>query len=115
MDFDQIYLTDAEVQALRQSADHEISLEDFRRLKDYKLVDEIYSHVQGRMPVGKGRAIINDRGADYLIYLDCRERETRRERLHDWKLALFSTIGGAILSAPLWDGIRLLLRLLRGD
>lgn len=114
MDFDQIYLTDSEVEALRYSAHNEISLSEFRRLKDYKLVSEIYSHKPGWSTVGKGRAVINDRGEDYLIYLECRERENRRERLHDWKIALFSTLGGALLSAPLWDGIRFLLRLLQG-
>lgn len=115
LDFDQIYLTDAEIQALRQSAHNEIPLLGNERLKRYKLVDELYSHIPGRMPIGKGRFVISDHGQSYLIFLDHQEQDRKEQRTHDWKVALFSTIGGALLSDPLWETLRLLLRLLRGD
>lgn len=115
MDFEQIYLTDAELAALRQSIHNEIPLTGNERLRTFKLVDELYSHVPGRMPVRKGRCIISDRGCDYLIFLEHRERAIRREYRHDWKIAVFSALGGALLSEPLWDLIRFLLRAVQGD
>ncbi|MBP3304909.1 MAG: hypothetical protein J6L24_02965 [Oscillospiraceae bacterium] len=114
MNFEQIYLTDAELAALRRSIHNEIPLEGNERLRTYKLVDELYSYVPGRMPVRKDRCIISDRGWDYLIFLEHQERDIRREYRHDWKIALFSALGGALISEPLWDLIRLLLRLVRG-
>lgn len=114
MDFDQIHLTDAELAALRRSIHNEIPLTGNERLRTFKLVDELYSHVPGYMSVGKGRCIINDRGRDYLTFLEHRERAIRREYRHDWKITVFSALGGALLSEPLWDLIRVLLRALRG-
>lgn len=40
-------------------------------------------------------------------------REKRKDRLHDWALALFSAIAGALLSEPVWAIIRYVLSLAR--
>ena len=36
--------------------------------------------------------------------------DKKSERLHDWLIAIFTALGGALLSKPLWDLINLLFR-----
>lgn len=39
------------------------------------------------------------------------EKERRQFR-HDWKIAVFSTLAGALLSRPIWEGIERIVSLL---
>lgn len=31
------------------------------------------------------------------------KQRVKEQRIHDWKIAVFTTFGGALLSKPLWD------------
>lgn len=39
------------------------------------------------------------------------ESERRKQRSHDWRIAVFSAVSGAFLSKPLWDTIAWLVHL----
>ena len=39
--------------------------------------------------------------------------EKRSQRRHDWAIAIFSTLGGALLSDPLWNLINRILNLIK--
>ena len=43
-----------------------------------------------------------------MQYRNAKQRQ-RSEHIHNWYIAIFSTIGGALLSEPLWAGIRWLI------
>lgn len=49
---------------------------------------------------------IRARGITYSNYIKAEKRKEKRSRAHDWKIAVFSVFGGALLSAPLWTFIR---------
>lgn len=36
------------------------------------------------------------------------DAKVRSQRRHEWRIAIFTTLGGALLSKPLWTGISLL-------
>lgn len=48
---------------------------------------------------------LTDNGITYLVYVENTNADRRREYRHDWMLAIFSVIGGALLSDPLWSFI----------
>lgn len=41
---------------------------------------------------------ITDKGRQVLLWYDSR----RKDQTHDWKIAIFSAVSGALLSQPLW-------------
>ena len=43
-----------------------------------------------------------DSGLSYFEKEADEKEKIRREFMHDWKIALFSAIAGALLSEPLW-------------
>lgn len=45
---------------------------------------------------------ITEKGHDYLSYIRNREADKRADRMHNWKIAIFSALAGALLSEPLW-------------
>lgn len=55
---------------------------------------------------------ISVRGKEYLAYLGHRKKDKSSDRRHDWVIAIFSVIVGAVLSRPLWQIIDWLAGLL---
>lgn len=51
--------------------------------------------------------VITDKGHDYLSYVRNREASKKADRLHNWKIAIFSAMTGAFLSEPLWIILRM--------
>lgn len=51
--------------------------------------------------------MITEKGLQVLL---CHE-EKKASILHDWKVAIFSTVAGAFFSEPLWDALHFLFRL----
>lgn len=49
---------------------------------------------------------IRIRGRNFLHYLSGEKSEKRRDHIHDWKIAVFSALAGALLSQPMWDFLR---------
>lgn len=47
-------------------------------------------------------ASITEKGRQVLLHYENAADERREERLHNWLIAIFSTIGGALLSKPIW-------------
>ena len=44
------------------------------------------------------------------------QRESRRQKeqfAHDWRIAIFSALAGAVLSKPIWAGIEWLIQIIR--
>lgn len=52
--------------------------------------------------------IITEKGHDYLSYIRNREADKRADRSHNWKVAIFSALAGALLSEPVWAILRAL-------
>ncbi len=50
-------------------------------------------------------AIITDRGKDLLEYYNGKDLDRKKHYSHEWKIAIFTVLGGALLSRPLWSGI----------
>lgn len=61
-------------------------------------------------------AVITDDGKRYLLYLDsvekkdqeAQKRDADKEKRvfrHDWKIAIYSSVAGELLSRPIWAGI----------
>ncbi len=49
---------------------------------------------------------IRERGIHYLNYLSAEKSKERRQYAHNWKIAIFSALAGALLSEPIWSLIR---------
>lgn len=54
---------------------------------------------------------IRERGRNYLRYKEDEKSKERRANWHDWKIAIFSSFAGALLSRPIWGGIDWLINL----
>ena len=54
-------------------------------------------------------AILTQEGRQVLLQYREEKQNQRSEHAHNWYIAIFSTIGGALLSEPLWAGIRWLI------
>ena len=58
-----------------------------------------YSLIKAQSGVSNVRILqVTDKGRQVLLWYDSR----RKDRAHDWKIAIFSAISGALLSQPLW-------------
>lgn len=69
------------------------------KLRDLDLIKIIRSDQSD-----KRHCVIRDRGRNYLRYIENLKEEKKKSNLHDWKIAVFSVLGAAILSRPLWAG-----------
>lgn len=88
---------------------------DAKRLEHFELA-KIKSMLQHNAPVtlGSGRtagAGITNRGLDYLAYKKQLKHERVINFLMELLLTIISTIGGALLSEPLWEFIRQIFHL----
>ena len=101
--FDQIALSKREYRLLKKTSKHKIALSTCPRLKELGLIDEIFDPVSGYMPHATGYAQINKNGINYLAYKRDIETKTRKEHTHNWLIAIFSVVAGALLSKPLWS------------
>lgn len=113
IDFDKIALSKDEQDALNELSKHNLLCEGkvaavLNRLVHFGLAETFQSVHNQKLCLA---ARINDNGKDYIAYSRKVSNESREKRLHDWKIAIFSTIGGALLSQPLWDSIEWLLAL----
>lgn len=48
---------------------------------------------------------LTEKGLQVLLSHQHAEEDRKEEHRHNWLIAVFSTLGGAILSKPMWDGI----------
>jgi len=110
MDFENIFLEKKELKRLRKLAKSNQWIKSVptdsqlinKRLVEHSLFWDTDGNIQG------WHSKIIDKGKDYLKYYDRHRNERRSDRLHDWLIAIASMIGGALLSEPLWNWIRLL-------
>ncbi len=58
-------------------------------------------------------AIASDFGKDYLAYFKDQQQKIKDKNAHDWKIAIFSSVGAALLSRPLWAGIDWIVSMIR--
>ena len=103
MDFEKIALSNRDYRRLKKSSAKPIAITKDDMLITLDLIEECRTHVPGYAgsPTGMGR--ITTTGKLYLAYASSREHIRRKEHTHDWLIAIFSTIGGALLSEPLWN------------
>lgn len=109
-DFSQIRLSKAELKLLRsvKSSSAPFPDEHYERLMQHDFIEPSEFPSEGRI-----KMIATDRGIDYLAFADSLEASERKNRRHEWLIAIFSTFGGAFLSAPLWDLVHWLWQFLR--
>ena len=65
----------------------------------------------------KGRCYFVDQAEAEEKEKRIEQRESRRQKkqfAHDWKIAIFSALAGAVLSKPIWAGIEWLVQIIRG-
>lgn len=67
--------------------------EELNSLHHYSL---IYTSRTGKY------ADITEKGRQVLLHYENAARARRSERRHNWLIAIFSTVGGALLSKPIW-------------
>ena len=48
---------------------------------------------------------LSPKGMAYLEDQAEKKKERRKQNLHNWKIAIFTAIAGALLSKPIWDVI----------
>lgn len=124
IDITKIALAKDEMQKLKHIAKIEpIDARDFcsddvlSRLYERKLIEMTHSDKfpeqrlegLGAMP---NALYLTDAGKQFLnLTRDREDREKRRFR-HDWKIATFSALAGALLSKPLWSGIEFFVTLI---
>lgn len=56
---------------------------------------------------------ITEKGLQVLLSHQHADDDRKQEHRHNWLIAVFSTLGGALLSKPLWDGIEWLTELIQ--
>lgn len=111
MDFDSVLLTKKELRRLQQLANAPEGLP--RAVEDHNLHNKmlIYSeHYRNEDGTGSSLYFISQDGKDYLEQKKRNDRTERKDRQHDWNIALFSLIAGALLSRPLWETIDLIIQ-----
>lgn len=57
----------------------------------------------------KTLSMITAKGNSYLTYERKKDQARRKEHTHNWLIAIFSVVCGALLSEPLWTLIRLII------
>ena len=106
MDFEKIILSTKQVKRLKQLMLYPEGLprsKEDHDLINYRLIDSM--HYINSDKTGTTVYRINTDGKEYLKWLTFREREKQSDRRHDWIIALFSVLAGAVLSRPLWETI----------
>ena len=111
MNFDCIILTKEELIRLRELAANPNGLPPEKQ--DSKLVNNLLvaRERSGSKDPEVGvpycvQSVITMDGKNYLAYLSNIKRARRKEHAHNWIIAIFSAIFGALLSEPLWALIR---------
>lgn len=78
-------------------SDHpDIMSDDLR----YKYLSE-EGYIHGTLEIG-GPVTLTHKGIARLDELTKQQKEKREQRRHEWVLAIFSALAGALLSEPLW-------------
>lgn len=73
---------------------------EYKTLIYFGLISHTHGHKTGE---------ITEKGFQVLLHRQHADDDRKQEHRHNWFIAIFSTLGGAILSRPLWDGIELLI------
>lgn len=110
MDFDSIVLTKKELRRLEQLSNAPGGLP--RAVEDQTLYNRkliFCEHYRNDNGTGSSLYFISQDGKDYLGQKKRNDRTERKGRQHDWIIAIFSLIAGAILSRPLWETIDLII------
>lgn len=111
-DFQFIHLSDSEKSLLMKCKLNMVKATDNNRNDAIRLrdLDFIFMHGPDIKSVENIEwCEIRDRGRNYLKYLDGEAEKERRQFSHNWKVAIFSALAGALLSRPLWAGIEWIL------
>lgn len=103
--FDEIFLSRKDIRILKKSEKASVPTKECKNLLIYKFVDEIKVNNPGYLPKSTGTAQINNLGISYLAYIKAKNNDRKRDHMHDWLVAVFSTLAGAVLSKPLWEFI----------
>ena len=53
---------------------------------------------------------LHPRGEQILLRYDEEQKNRRGEHAHNWRIAVFSTFVGALLSKPIWAGLEWLIK-----
>lgn len=107
-DFPFIHLSNSEKMLLMQCSADWVRVtnknrNDAIRLQDLDLIRKQRSDSPGKE--NEEICEIRDRGRNYLKYLEGEDEKEHRQFSHDWKIAMFSALAGALLSKPIWGGI----------
>lgn len=106
MNFDKIALTKNEFSLLQDVRDHRATYVDsgMERLIHLGFVEPDFLIQTTNCTENLNSEIsITELGLMYLAYIENSQTAKKQDRRHDWRIAIFSTLGGAILSKPLWD------------
>ena len=111
IDFDHIALSKGEMEVLKELSSRNMLFDGEKMEILAKLVSAGLAEKKAALLNKETCEIvkINDKGNFYLAFRKMQIEEKRKSNLHDWKITIFSTIGGALLSRPLWDGIEWIL------
>lgn len=131
IDFEKTVLTDEEKLVLKElragkllqvNSDKKKSISALKSLNfvNYYLADE---HGTRSAVSDLLHAEITDDGERYLVYIEDTEKRSlddqkkdaekeKRQFRHDWKIAIYSSVVGALLSRPIWDGIDWIAKLI---
>lgn len=111
IDFDHIALSKGEMEVLKELSARNMLFDGEKMGIMAKLVSAGLAEKKAALLNKETCEIvkINDNGNFYLAYKKMEAEEKRKSNLHDWKITIFSTIGGALLSRPLWDSIEWIL------
>lgn len=73
---------------------------------------DYYSLAYPTHSTGKSRVLqVTDKGRQVLLWYDNR----REDQTHDWKIAIFSAVSGALLSQPVWALLHFFADLILGN
>lgn len=114
MNYDTILLTKEEFRRLEELEKYPNGLPESPcdyNLVNLRLVAHQFYRNEDRTSAGF-HSWITDEGRTYLKYTHRQVRERRSDRLHDWIIAVFSILAGALLSRPIWESIDWLVQLL---
>ena len=103
--FNEIYLNRRDMRTLKKAKNKSVSTDLCENLLLLGFVEEVKTHIPGYQPQTTETAQISILGSRYLAYIREKRSQTRRARLHDWLIAAFSVLGGALLSKPIWNWI----------
>ena len=108
--FDEIFLSRKDMRTLKKAEKTIVSTELCEDLLLLGFVEEVKTHIPGYRPKSNGTAQITALGSRYLKYIKEKRNKIKGEHLHDWLIPIFSVLGGALLSKPIWNGIDCLIK-----